>query len=92
MVTNGVDLKRFYPRGKDSNLSKQLGLKNKFVVGYIGTLGLAHGLETVLEAARIIEQDQVNKDILFLLAGEGDKKLPAQLALDKGIKTSRLWI
>ena len=51
VVTNGVDLSRFQPMGKDAELVKQYGLEGKFVSGYIGTHGMAHALETILEAA-----------------------------------------
>jgi len=37
VVVNGVDLPRYSPRPKDSDLLEELGLKDKFVIGYIGT-------------------------------------------------------
>lgn len=44
VVLNGVDLTKYEPSlSKDSDLAKQYGLENKFVVGYIGTHGMAHG-------------------------------------------------
>ena len=51
VVTNGVDISRFKPRPKDPELTRQLGLEGKFVAGYIGTHGMAHALETLVEAA-----------------------------------------
>ena len=51
VVTNGVDLQKFYKRKKDYELIRNLKLEKKFVLGYIGTHGLAHGLETLLYAA-----------------------------------------
>jgi glycosyltransferase involved in cell wall biosynthesis len=51
VVTNGADLSRFQPRPRDAALAEQLGLSGKFVVGYVGTHGMAHALTTVLEAA-----------------------------------------
>ena len=42
VVTNGVDLERFSHRFKNEDLVNQLGLKNCFVAGYIGTHGMAH--------------------------------------------------
>ena len=33
-------------------LRRELGAEGKFVVSYIGTMGMAHGLETIIEAAR----------------------------------------
>jgi glycosyltransferase involved in cell wall biosynthesis len=52
VVTNGVDIARFTPRPKDEVLTRELGLQGRFVAGYIGTHGMAHALETLLEAMR----------------------------------------
>lgn len=49
-------------------LRAELGLYDRFVVAYFGTIGMAHGLETILDAAEILHDD---KDIVFLLAGDG---------------------
>jgi colanic acid biosynthesis glycosyl transferase WcaI len=68
VVINGVDLPRYAPQDRDSALAKEWGLENKFVVGYIGTHGMAHGLENVLEAAAHLGH---RKDLRFLFAGPG---------------------
>ena len=68
VVPNGVDLSRYSPRPRDAGLSSRLGLDGKFVVGYIGTQGLAHGLENVLDAAVALRDAP---DIVFLLVGSG---------------------
>ena len=58
VATNGVDLSRFQPQPADLALRDELGIpREAFVAGYIGTHGLAHALETVLEAARFIQSD-----------------------------------
>ena len=49
----------------------ELGLGRKFIAMYIGTLGMAHGLETVLQAA---ERLKVRPDIVFLIIGEGAER------------------
>ncbi len=55
VVTNGVDLTRFRPLPPDLALRDALGIpREAFVAGYIGTHGMAHALETVLEAARML--------------------------------------
>ena len=54
VVTNGVDLSRFRPMQRDAGLATRYGLDGTFVAGYIGTHGMAHALETVLEAAQRI--------------------------------------
>jgi hypothetical protein len=50
-VINGVDIDRFRKTPRDEALAAAWGLKDKFVFGYIGTHGMAHGLSNVLEAA-----------------------------------------
>lgn len=73
VVTNGADLDRFLPRNKDAALLSALGLQGKFVAGYIGTHGLAHALEALLEAA-VLLQKRGRDDIHILLLGDGAKK------------------
>jgi len=68
VVSNGIDSDLFSPRAKDSALLSQLNLKDKFVVGYVGTLGLAHALNNLLDAA---EQLVERSDIVFLIIGGG---------------------
>jgi len=55
VVTNGVDVSQFRPRPKDRDLTARLGLEGKFVAGYIGTHGMAHALETLIEAAERLQ-------------------------------------
>ncbi len=74
VVTNGVDVSRFKPQPRDADLEGELGLKGKFVAGYIGTHGLAHSLETLLEAARRLQDDPVGCDIRLLFLGDGANK------------------
>jgi glycosyltransferase involved in cell wall biosynthesis len=76
VVTNGVDLSLFKPRSKDQNLLKKLGLENQFIAGYIGTIGMAHGLETIIEAAEIIQNtpNPENRNIKILILGDGARK------------------
>ena len=70
VVTNGVDISRFSPVERDKALIQLLELEGFFVCGYIGTHGLAHSLETILDTA---EQFQVQgqNDIRFLFLGDG---------------------
>jgi glycosyltransferase involved in cell wall biosynthesis len=70
VITNGVDISQFKPRPKDAELTEKLGMKGKFVAGYIGTHGLAHGLETLLDAADRLR----GQDFVFLFLGDGARK------------------
>lgn len=74
VVTNGVDISRFQPQEKDAILAARLGLANCFVAGYIGTHGLAHGLETLLDAAALMKSRSDTEDVRFLFLGDGARK------------------
>ncbi len=84
VVVNGVDLPRYSPRPKDEHLSEELGLIDKFVIGYIGTHGMAHGLERVLDAAELLTTDD---EIRFLFVGSGSlKKNMIEKSQELGLK------
>jgi len=71
VVVNGVDLPRCTLRDRDHAFGKTLGISPEhFVVGYIGTLGMAHGLENVLKAAACISDSSIR----FLLVGPGAER------------------
>lgn len=79
VVTNGVDISRFSPRPKDAELEDALGLKGCFVAGYIGTHGLAHALETLLEAADRLQRQAPNLNIRLLFLGDGARKVDLKM-------------
>ncbi len=84
VVTNGVDLGRFRPQPADLALRDELGIpREAFVAGYIGTHGMAHALETVLEAARLLQIGDAGTSspgvpIHFILLGDGARKQALQ--------------
>ena len=80
VVRNGVDLERYAPRHRDENLAREWGLDGKFVVGYVGTMGMAHGLSNVLDAADRLRDEP---DIRFLLVGAGAERESLIAAADK---------
>jgi glycosyltransferase involved in cell wall biosynthesis len=74
VVTNGVDMSRFKPTPKDPELLRELGLAGKFVAGYVGTHGLAHHLETLLDAAEALRATPDGHIFHFILLGDGARK------------------
>ncbi len=77
VVINGANLELFQaglPR--DQEITRQYGLEGRFVVGYLGTLGLAHGLENVLAAAELLR----GTEITFFFVGVGAAKADLQAA------------
>jgi glycosyltransferase involved in cell wall biosynthesis len=72
VVLNGVDLAKYQPVvEKNKELSEQYQLEEKFVIGYIGTHGMAHALEHVIDAAELLK---ANDNIRFIFAGGGAAK------------------
>lgn len=72
LVTNGVDTSRFNPQSAEEDVRAKLGISpDCFVTGYIGTTGMAHGLETVVEAAALCRHCS---DIKFVIMGEGAER------------------
>lgn len=74
VVTNGVDLSRYEPRSKDVDLLRSLDLEGRFVAGYIGTHGLAHGLDTLLEAAEIMRNLPELQHVSLVFVGDGARR------------------
>ncbi len=74
VVKNGVDPDRFFPMEKDAELEKYYGLTDCFVAGYLGTHGMAHALEIILEAADKCRKTDKGRHIRFLFLGDGARK------------------
>lgn len=74
VVTNGVDLSHFAPQVKDSVLVQKFSLQGMFVAGYIGTHGMAHALETLLEAALTLQKTPGAENVRLLFLGDGARK------------------
>jgi colanic acid biosynthesis glycosyl transferase WcaI len=88
VVENGVESDLFSPKVNDADLRRELGAEGKFVVGYIGTMGMAHGLETLVQAAT--ELQRTAPDVLFLMVGEGsDKERVINRARSQGLTNMR---
>ena len=84
VVLNGVDLSMYEPAlHKDEAFAEQYDLTDKFVVGYVGTHGLAHSLDKIVEAAELLTD---LKDVRILFAGGG----AAKADVEKLVKDKRL--
>ena len=71
VVINGVDLERYAPRVRNDAVGREWGIEpGDFVVGYIGTHGMAHALENVLRAAELMR----GKPVKFLFVGAGAER------------------
>jgi glycosyltransferase involved in cell wall biosynthesis len=88
VIKNGVDLEFFQPLTPSLPLKAAVGGQEKFIISYIGTVGMAHALDKVVAVA---ERLQDNHDILFLIIGEGAKKREIQeLVAEKGLENIKV--
>ncbi|MCA9111232.1 MAG: glycosyltransferase family 4 protein [Planctomycetaceae bacterium] len=87
VIMNGVDLEKFSPsqvEGVDA-FRREWNLEDRFVCSYIGTIGMAHGLEVVIEAAERL-RDEGRNDVSFLLVGDGARKSELEATVrDRGL-------
>ncbi|MFK7812759.1 MAG: glycosyltransferase family 4 protein [Maribacter sp.] len=70
VVKNGINTDMFSPMPKSEALLRQLQLQDKFIIGYIGTHGMAHKLDFILNCANKIENNKIH----FLFLGTGAEK------------------
>lgn len=71
VIENGVETQLFTAQ-PGIEQRRELAAEGKFVVSYIGTIGMAHKLETIVGAASRLQE--TNSEILFLILGEGAEK------------------
>jgi len=69
LVPNGVDISRFDPSTPQEPARGDLGWDEAFTVVYAGTVGLAQGVGTLLDAAGL-----VGDGVQFHIVGEGVEK------------------
>lgn len=83
VIKNGADLAFYRSDVPGPEAKRRLGLEGKFVASYVGTHGMAHHLETILEAADGLRQ---RSDIVFLMAGDGaERKRLERMREEKGL-------
>jgi glycosyltransferase involved in cell wall biosynthesis len=82
IVPNGFDPSTFVPAPRDADLRRELGWGDRTVLLYIGTHGMAHALDRVLDAAELLRDDP---SVLFAFVGEGAEKaaLKSRAARDR---------
>jgi glycosyltransferase involved in cell wall biosynthesis len=71
VIKNGADLSEFGGSQDTAPFKREHGLEGKFVAAYVGTHGMCHRLDTVLEAASRLKQ---REDIAFLMVGGGAER------------------
>lgn len=85
LLPNCVDAERFTPRTRDLELEAQLGVKDKVVIGYVGSLLEYEGLDQLLIAAQTLKQNRNDFHVLIVGSGVADgnlRKLAQELEVE----------
>ncbi|QQL44305.1 glycosyltransferase family 4 protein [Sulfuriroseicoccus oceanibius] len=94
IVMNGVDRDLLEASTPDpAPVRKEWGLKDKFVCAYIGTIGMASGLDVYLRAAKRLKE-MGEDDVVLLAVGDGAvredlQQAAAEQGLDNVVFTGR---
>ncbi len=84
VIPNGVDREIFWPR-KAGDILTQYGIRDQFTCAYVGTIGMAAGLDTAVEAAEQLRACG-RDDIAILLVGDGaERERLEETAKKKGL-------
>jgi|SRR5690554_3568873 len=75
MIPNMSKIDEFWLRNKNIELEQKLGLNpNSFKIIHFGSLGLANGVETIIESAKLLRDDDTI-EFLFVGGGSTEDKL-----------------
>lgn len=69
---NGANLDFYQPMDKDQILLSKLNLEGKIVFAYVGTHGMAHGLDFILN--QLSQLESVAPNLHFLFIGDGAER------------------
>ncbi len=84
LIENGSNTELFRPRPEEgARLRAEWGLQDKFIALYGGIIGLAQGIETLVETARLLVNEP---DVHIILVGDG----PRRSAIEELIQAYRL--
>ena len=73
VVKNGANLGLYQPMERDEALVESLNLKGKIILGYVGTHGMAHKLDFLMDCAKNLKH--TNYHFLFIGSGAEREKL-----------------
>jgi glycosyltransferase involved in cell wall biosynthesis len=73
VVPNGVDVSQFKPEPPAPQVRSQWRGDGRFVCAYIGTVGMAHGLDVIVRAAHKLKEAG-RDDIVFWIVGDGAER------------------
>ena len=76
VIHNAADCDRFYPEIDGRPVREKYGIADQIVIGFVGAFSRWHGVDALLEAARLVVRE--NKRIHFLLVGDGPMRESAE--------------
>jgi len=84
VTPNGVDFRHFRPHPSRDRWRRELGLQDRFVLGWSGSFRAFHGLETAIQVMARLES--TDPDVALLLIGDG----PFRHELQSRVRSSGL--
>lgn len=72
IVPNGVDLTRFPPVARDGGRAASIGMANRFIIGFVGSILRLEGLPTLLDAYKICKSQR--SDVGLVIVGDGPER------------------
>ena len=68
VIKNGANLNLFTPREKPAHLVEKYGMAGKTVLGYVGTIGMAHKIDFLLDCVKELPH------CILMIMGDGAEK------------------
>ncbi len=90
LLPNGVDSSRFIPKIRNNKLALNLGIEDKVVIGFLGSVVQYEGVEYIIQAASILKKQGLN-NFVVLIVGDGAvldnvKAITSELHMDEHVK------
>ncbi len=88
-ISNWVDPEFYMPVPPNEMRRQELGFSNKFVVVYAGTIGPAQEIDTLVEAAALLED---LPDVILAIFGDGmEREILTEKIAARGLKNVRFY-
>ena len=68
VIKNGANLNLFTPREKPAHLVEKYGMAGKTVLGYVGTIGMAHNIDFLIDCVKELPH------CILMIMGDGAEK------------------
>jgi len=85
IAPNSVDVDRFRPIARDEELKDMLGVADRFVLGFIGSIVDYEGLDDAVDALALLERGGVKSALVIVGAGAAEEAV-AQRARERGVQ------